>query len=77
MATMLKNEIRLLARNSVHEAVTAEMMRIRASLLPVISKKEQKNIEKLYKKPSKYFVRTLRTSFCGIEREIQLPRFLC
>lgn len=62
MTTMLKNEIRMLARNSVREAIEAEMSRVRASLFPLVSKKEQKDVEKLYKKPSRRFVRTLRVT---------------
>lgn len=62
MTTLAKNEIRTLARESVREAIEAEIARIRVSLLPFVSKNEQKNIEKLYKKPSRRFVRTLRVT---------------
>ena len=58
MTIVLKNQIRVLARDSVREAIEAEFSGIRASLLPVASKKEQKNIEKLYRKPSRRSVRT-------------------
>jgi len=60
MTTALKNEIRKLARESVREVIDTEMMRLRASLLLSVSQKEQKNIEKLYKKPSRQAVRTVR-----------------
>ncbi|MDO8594750.1 MAG: hypothetical protein Q7R93_04550 [bacterium] len=60
MTTVLKNQIRVLARDSVREAIEAEFSGIRASLLPVVSKKEQKSIERLYKKPSRRSARTLR-----------------
>lgn len=60
MTTMLKNEIRTLARDSVREAIEAEFSRIRASLLPAVSATEQRDIEKRYKKPSRHFVKTLR-----------------
>lgn len=59
---MLENEIRILARNNVREAIEAEMSRVRALLLPLVSKKEQRNIERLYKKPSRRSVRTLRVT---------------
>jgi hypothetical protein len=60
MTTALKNEIRKLARESVREVIDSEMMRLRASLLPSVSKKEQQNIDKLYKNPSRQTVRTVR-----------------
>jgi len=61
MTMALKNEIKKLARESVREVLDTEMMRLRASLLPVVSQKEQKNIEKLYSKPSRHSSRTVRT----------------
>ncbi|MBI2612427.1 hypothetical protein HYW59_01255 [Candidatus Kaiserbacteria bacterium] len=61
--TTLKNEIRRLAHKSVHEALEAEMARIRGMLLPLVSKKEQREIEKLYKKPSHRAERSIRTRF--------------
>lgn len=63
MTTALKSEIKRLARKSVQEAVEAEMMRIRASLLPLVSTKEQRAIEKAYKKPSRRVVQTIRARF--------------
>ncbi|PIQ68072.1 MAG: hypothetical protein COV91_06115 [Candidatus Taylorbacteria bacterium CG11_big_fil_rev_8_21_14_0_20_46_11] len=62
MTTALKNQIRTLARDSVRKAIEAEFSGIRASLLPAVSKKEQENIEKLYKKPSRRAVKTLRVT---------------
>ena len=60
MTTALKDEIKRLAREGVREVIDTEMMRLRASLLLSVSQKEQKNIEKLYKKPSRQAVRTVR-----------------
>ena len=60
MTTALKSEIKKLARASVREVLASEMMRLRASLLATVSHKEQKNIEKLYKKPSGKGVRSVR-----------------
>ena len=40
-------------RKVVKEVVEIEMMKLRASLLGYISEKEQKEIEKLYKKPTR------------------------
>ena len=61
MTTALKNQIKELARRSVREALTEELMKARAGILPFISTKEQKEIEKLYKKPSHHVVRMVRT----------------
>ena len=61
MSTALKNEIKKIVRESVREAIDAEITRLRASLVPYVSYEEQKNIEKLYKKPSGRAVRTVRT----------------
>ena len=60
MTTALKDEIKRLAREGVREVIDTEMMRLRASLLLSVSQKEQKNIDKLYKKPSRQAVRTIR-----------------
>ncbi len=60
MSTALKDQIRELARESVREALQEELFLLRALHLPPVSKKEQKNIERLYKKPSRRAVRTLQ-----------------
>ncbi len=64
MAMALKNEIRMLVRQSVQETVEAEMARIRATLLPLVAKKEQRDIETRYKKPSRQFIKTLCVELC-------------
>ncbi|OGG57579.1 hypothetical protein A2853_01790 [Candidatus Kaiserbacteria bacterium RIFCSPHIGHO2_01_FULL_55_17] len=60
MTTALKQEIKRFARESVRKVLTTEMMRLRATLLSTVSKKEQQNIERLYKKPSGKAVRSVR-----------------
>ena len=60
MSTALKNEIKRFAQESVRKVLTTEMMRLRASLLSTVSQKEQRTIEKLYKKPSGKAVRSVR-----------------
>lgn len=60
MTTALKNEIKELARASVREALQEELTLLRAMHLPLVSKKEQQNIEKLYKKPSRHAIRAVR-----------------
>lgn len=44
----LKKEI----KKVIVETIQQEMMKLRGDLLPYISNEEQKDIEKLYKKPS-------------------------
>ena len=60
MTMALKKEIKKLARESVREVLKEELMRGRAQNLPLVSAKEQRAIEKLYKKPTRRSVRTLR-----------------
>jgi len=60
MSTALKNEIKKLARESVREALQEELALLRVLHLPLVSKKEQKNIERLYKAPSRFAVRSVR-----------------
>ena len=51
-----------MARESVHDALRAEMMHLRASLLPAVSPKEQREIEHKYGKPSRKGVRSIRVN---------------
>jgi len=48
-----EKQLKLLIKKSVKEAISSEFMKLRAFLLPYVSDKEQKDIEKLYKKPSR------------------------
>ncbi len=67
MTTALKNEIKRLARQSVREALAEEVFRLNTLRLPRVSAKEQKQIEKLYKKPSRRSIAT-PTEIAAIER---------
>ncbi|MEK9132332.1 MAG: hypothetical protein AAB606_01305 [Patescibacteria group bacterium] len=49
--TIQKRELKTAVRESVREVLSQEFMKLRVLLLPSVSKKEQKNIEKLYGKP--------------------------
>lgn len=60
MTTALKNEIKKLARESVREALQEELTLLRAVHTSFVSNKEQKNIEKLYKAPSRTAARSIR-----------------
>lgn len=56
----LKKDIAKIARESVREAVRAEMMHLRASALPLVSAAEQREIVRKYKKPVRGSVRKVR-----------------
>ncbi len=55
MATIIipKKELKVMVKESVREVLTEELMKLQAFLLPFVSQKEQRNIEKLYGKPSR------------------------
>jgi hypothetical protein len=46
-----KKDLKILIKESVKEVLEQEMMRLRALMLPYVSKAEQKDIERRYKKP--------------------------
>ena len=50
---LTKKELKTAVRESVREVLTEERMQLRAILLPDVSEKEQKDIERLYGKPSR------------------------
>lgn len=56
----LKRDITKMARESVHDALRAEMMHVRASILPLVSTSEQREIVRKYKKPSRQIERSVR-----------------
>jgi len=51
--TIPKKELKTAVRESVREVLAQEIMKFRALLLSPVSKKEQKDIENLYGKPSR------------------------
>jgi hypothetical protein len=59
----LKRNIAKLARQSVQEAVRAEMMHLRASVLAPVTSAEQRDIVRKHKKPSRSVARSVRVSF--------------
>ena len=59
--TISKKDLKILIKESVKEVLEQEIMRLRALMLPYVSKAEQKDIERLYKEPIHRAVR--RTSF--------------
>ena len=61
MTTALKKQIQKMARESVREAIHKEFDLMSVFDIPIVSSTEQREIERLYKKPSRRGVRTLRT----------------
>lgn len=57
--TIPKEKIKSLIKEGVQEVLTQELMKFRALLLPFVSAKEQKDIEKQYGKPSRKIAKTL------------------
>lgn len=52
-ATIDINELKTIIRQSVQEAVHAELMKMKSDIIPYISDAEQKEIEETYGKPEK------------------------
>ncbi len=57
--TIPKKELETVVKESVREVLTQELMKFRALLLPSVSEKEQREIEKLYGKPSRKVAKTI------------------
>ena len=54
MTTQLtEKKLKAIVKESVHEALDSRLLKLGALLVPHVSKKEQHEIEKLYKAPSK------------------------
>jgi len=51
--TIPKKELETLVKKSVREVLNQELMKFRTLLLPLVSSKEQKDIESRYGKPSR------------------------
>jgi len=59
MVTQLsEKQLKTLISQSVGEIIDAKFMKLRALFSPYISQKEQKEIERLYKKPSRKIAKT-------------------
>ena len=56
--TLTKRELKNVVRESVQEALSEEMMNLRALLTPYISEKEQEDIERRYEKPTRKILRS-------------------
>lgn len=57
--TTPKKELKIMIKESLREVFSQELMQFRALILPFVSPKEQKDIERRYKKPSRKVAKTL------------------
>jgi hypothetical protein len=51
--TIPKKELKTIVKESVREILEQESMKLRSLLLPLVSRREQKDIEKRYGRPSR------------------------
>lgn len=58
--TIPKEELKMLVKEGVREVFEQEIMNLRALILPYVSTKEQKGIEKKYGKPSRKTAKRLK-----------------
>jgi len=59
MINITEQKLKKIVRESVREALKTELMKLRAFGLPEVSKSEQRDIEKRYKKPLRRSVEVL------------------
>lgn len=57
--TIPKKELKVVVKESVREVFVQELMKFRALLLPDVSQKEQKDIEKRYGRPVRRSVKSV------------------
>ena len=58
MTALIKNQIKMMIEESVEKVFQREMRKLRATLLPYVSKIEQRDIEKRFGAPSRKYVRS-------------------
>jgi hypothetical protein len=58
LMTVSKNEIKRAVQEGVREAFGNEMARMRALLLPYVSEREQADLVRRYKKPSRRYAKS-------------------
>ncbi len=61
--TLSEKKLKVLVKESVKEALDSNFMKLSSILLPHVSTKEQKEIERLYKKPTR---KTTKSYFAKI-----------
>lgn len=57
---LTKTELKAVIQKSVQEALAIELMKLRALLVPSVTKLEQQDIEKRYGKPTRRAIDTTR-----------------
>lgn len=57
--TIPKKELKAAIKEGVREVLSQELIRLRALIVPSVSLKEQKDIEKRYGKPSRNIAKSL------------------
>lgn len=60
--TITKKELKAVVQESIKEAFVQEAMVLRALFLPVVLTKEQRDIEKRYRKPSRQVAKTFEVA---------------
>jgi hypothetical protein len=55
-----KKELRTAVKEGVREVLGQELMKLYAILIPFVSEKEQRDIERLYRKPSRKVAKSRR-----------------
>ncbi len=58
-----KKELKMVVKESVRETLAEELLKFRALLVPSVSQKEQRNIEKSYGLPSRNVEKTMKVDF--------------
>ena len=58
--TITESKLKNLFRETLKEVLALEFMKLRADLLPFASDKEQKEIERLYKKPTRKVAKSVK-----------------
>ncbi len=57
--TIPKKELKTIVKESIREILEQESMKFRALFMPLVSQKEQRDIEKRYGKPSRKVARSI------------------
>ena len=59
--TIPKKELKTIVKESVREILEQDSMKFRALFMPLVSQKEQRDIEKRYGKPSRKIAKSTET----------------
>jgi hypothetical protein len=58
--TITSNKLKNLIKESLKEVLEVEFMKLRADLMPYVSEREQREIEKLYRKPTRKVAKSIK-----------------